>query len=90
MNTNKKCTVEAGRFVKPCKALDDNVANRTPGFSRVKGIAHWTLTNTKTFQPARAYFGVKSKNHPNGFLFNFCPFCGTDISAPFMKEGETA
>jgi hypothetical protein len=81
------CSVTDGRFVVPCSTLMGVIDSYAPGFSRAKGVFIQNLTNMNTGQPSRAYIGIKSKAHPNGFLFNFCPFCGTDISAPFMKGG---
>ena len=84
----RKCAVREGRFIDPCAPLDENVANNTPGFSATKGIAHWQLMNLETHKPSRSYFGVKTKANPNGFLFNFCPFCGVKIDAPFNPDSE--
>ena len=86
MTERTKCVVEDGLFVRPCASLEGAVDNRAPSFSKVKGVAHWALANVKTHKPSRDYFGLKSKKHPNGFLFNFCPWCGGDISAPFRSE----
>lgn len=83
-----KCGVKEGLFVEPCKALESVIDNHAPGFSRVKGVFHLILTNLNIGKPSRSYIGVKSKNHKNGVLFNFCPFCGVDISEPFMKKDE--
>lgn len=85
-----RCTVTDGRFVEPCSALDQNVQNNIPGFSKAKGIAVWNLVNHDTHKPSRRYFGVKTPAHPNGFLFNFCPFCGVQIDAPFAEKEEAA
>lgn len=83
---SRDCKVRDGRFVDPCESLASVVANNTPGFSAVKGIAQWNMTNIETHQPSRTYFGVKTKEMPNGFLFNFCPFCGVKIDEPFNPE----
>ena len=80
------CNVRDGRFVEPCDALAGVIDNNIPGFSKAKGIFIQHLTNMKTLKPSRSYVGIKSKNHPNGLLFNVCPFCGVDISSPFMKD----
>lgn len=84
---SKKCTVRAGLFVEPCDALAGAVDNNTPDFSRAKGVSVWNLSNLRTGEPSRTYFGLKSKNHPNGLLFNFCPWCGEQIDAPFNLSG---
>lgn len=81
-----KCAVRDGLFVEPCDSLQSATDNNIPGFSKTKGIASWHLTNINTGKPSRSYWGVKSKNHQNGFLFNFCPFCGERIDAPFNEE----
>jgi len=85
----KKCTVRDGRFVEPCVTLESMVEIPQAGFSRAKGIARWSYTNLATHKPSRTFFGIKSKAHPNGMLFNFCPFCGEKIDAPFAEpEGD--
>lgn len=84
----RDCVVRDGLFVEPCEALEENVANNMPGFSAVKGISHWQLINSDTHKPSRSYFGVKTKKNPNGFLFNFCPFCGAQIDAPFNPDSK--
>lgn len=81
------CSVTDERFVVPCSTLAGVIDNNIPGFSRAKGVFIQNLTNVNTGEASRSYVGIKSKAHPNGFLFNFCPFCGADISAPFMKGG---
>jgi hypothetical protein len=47
-----------------------------------------TYTNLTTHEPSRSMVGLKCDAHKNGMLFNFCPICGTDISAPFMDKKE--
>lgn len=83
-----KCGVREGLFVEPCGALESVIDNNIPGFSKAKGVFISHLTNMTTMKPSRTYIGIKSKQRPNGFLFNFCPFCGTDISAPFKDDAE--
>ena len=89
MTKRINCEVREGRFIDGCVTLEEMVANHTPGFSSTKGIAYWQLTNMATHKPSRSYYGVKTKEHPKGFLFNFCPFCGTQIDAPFNKDDES-
>jgi len=79
-----ECTVRDDRFVEPCQSLDENTQNPAAAFSTAKGITRWAYTDMTTSKPSRTFFGVKSKAHPKGFLFNHCPFCGVDISAPFV------
>ena len=80
-----KCTVHEGCVVTPCAALDiaSEVGNPPKGKSR--GIWEWRYHNTKTNKLSRAFFGIKSTNHPNGMAFNFCPWCGERIDGPFNK-----
>lgn len=80
-----KCAVRAGNFVIPCQTLSDLIDDNALGFSRAKGIVQWNYTNMKTSQPSRSFVGAKTKAYPKGFAFNFCPVCGTDISAPFTE-----
>ena len=88
MTKRTKCEVREGRFIDGCDTLEEMVANYAPGFSATKGIARWNLTNMATHQPSRSYYGMKTKEHPKGFLFNFRPFCGTKIDAPFNSEDD--
>lgn len=82
----RDCYVREGRFVEPCEGLESAVENISPAFSKASGIARWTLTNMKERKPSRTMFGIKSKKYPKGMLFNFCPFCGAQIDAPFAEE----
>lgn len=82
-----QCVVRDGRFVDACLTLAKATDNNMPGFSRIKAISRWEMTNINTGDPSRTYYGVKSKQFPNGISFNTCPFCGTDISAPFTPKG---
>jgi hypothetical protein len=87
-----KCSVREGRFVDPCDTLASMVEIQAAGFSRGKGIARWAYTNTQTLEPSRTFFGVKTKERPNGMLFNVCPWCGERIDAAFASNddaGET-
>lgn len=90
--TNPKCTVRDELFVDPCETLENVIHNNTPGFSKRKGVAIWHMRKRvggKTV-PSRTYLGIICEAYPDGFLFNFCPFCGTDISAPFMEPEEAS
>ena len=86
MHDQIKCTVRDGKFVEPCKTLAEAVDNNIPGFSKAKGIFRQDLTNMTTQQPSRTVFGIKSKQFPNGLLFNNCPWCGERIDAPFSES----
>lgn len=83
-----KCIILDGRFVIPCDSLSTQTDTPHAGFSKAKGIARWHYTNLKTGEASRTFFGVKTKASPNGFLFNFCPFCGGKIDAPFAEKDE--
>lgn len=82
----QKCVVRDGNFVDACETLSACTDNIAPGFSKAKGIARWSYTNLKTRQPSRTFYGVKSAESPKGMLFNFCPFCGEKIDAPFAED----
>jgi hypothetical protein len=87
------CKVTDGLFVEPCQTLEEVINNPHPGFSSRKGVAVWRLFKREENGrvPSRTYFGIICEKYPNGFLFNNCPFCGVNISAPFMdKEEEEA
>lgn len=83
-----KCTVRDGHFVEPCTTLDENTDNQQAAFGRAKGITAWRYTSMTTLKPSRTFYGAKTKRNPNGHLFNFCPFCGEDISKPFMNDED--
>jgi hypothetical protein len=84
----EKCIVIEGRIVQPCEDLDKaaEVGNPPPGKSR--GIYEWRLHNTETHKVSRVFFGTKTTNHPKGMAFNFCPWCGERIDAPFVKPAR--
>ena len=83
-----KCSVKDGRFVEPCDTLRDQTDTPMAMLSRAKGTVRWHYTNIQTGEPSRTFFGVKTKANPEGFAFNFCPFCGERIDAPFADSGE--
>ena len=83
-----ECTVRDGAFVEPCDALNSLIDNIAPGFSKKRGIAKWSLSNWRTHKPSRSYVGIVTDEFRNGFLFNFCPVCGTKIDAPFAGDNE--
>lgn len=81
-----KCSVRAGNFVEPCTALEE-VTIGEAAFNSRKGVVVWNLFNLTSGAPTRSFIGVRSGSvHKKGMAFNFCPFCGTDISAPFLRE----
>jgi hypothetical protein len=83
------CEVKDGRFVIPCGGLDELVVGPA-AFSRARGVHVWDYYDMTTRVRSRTFFGIKTKEHPDGMLFNFCPICGTDISAPFMTDEAPA
>lgn len=88
MTESTKCSVREGRFVEPCAALHEVVEYGNP-IGKRKGIYAWNLFSRETPGPTRRMFGVKSGDHvKTGMLFNFCPFCGERIDAPFNQEAS--
>ncbi len=85
---SNKCTVRDGLFVQPCDSLKEDAEGRVPT-GKARGIYWWDLTDLKTHKPSRTFFGAKTSAHPKGVAFNFCPFCGTQIDAPFAQEKST-
>jgi hypothetical protein len=83
-----KCTVRDGLFVQPCKSLEEMTEIGNPPSGKSRGIYWWQLSNLKTHKPSRSFFGAKSTGMPKGMAFNFCPWCGTNISAPFMQDAQ--
>lgn len=68
-----ECQIEDG-LITPCWALASVVS--APHVRR--GIVSWTCLNMTTRTLARRLYGIKTTEHPNGLVFNFCPFCGVD------------
>jgi hypothetical protein len=82
------CKVKDGKFVIPCKGLA-SVAEPMYGRKPRRGVVQWTLykIGDSDFSKSRTFFGVASGAHAaKGICFNYCPFCGKDISAPFQAE----
>ncbi len=83
-----KCTISEGRFVEPCDGLSEaSEAGNPSGIKR--GIFAWVYFDTRSEEsgPSRVFFGAKSGNATkNGVAFNYCPFCGEQIDAPFTKK----
>lgn len=84
---SKKCKISDDRnHVIPCKDLLRSVEDKTPPGKR-KGIYMWAYSNTQTHERTRTFFGAKSGRHiDSGIAFNYCPFCGVEITSPFVKE----
>lgn len=81
-----KCTVREGLFVEPCDSLISASEYGNPR-GKQKGIYGWVLGNRSG--PTRTMFGAKSGEHvEKGVMFNFCPFCGEKIDAPFAATAS--
>lgn len=83
-----KCSILDEKFVRPCTSLSSVMM---PGHPRGKqrGIFSWVLTNLQTHERSRTFFGVKSGAYTEkGLAFNFCPFCGESIDAPFKESNN--
>lgn len=87
LDGNDVCSVKDGRFVLPCKGLSEIVQGQA-AFSKAKGIREWQYFK-RGVGASRSFIGARSDSHPDGLLFNFCPICGTDISAPFAPAEES-
>ncbi len=84
LDANTKCTVEEGKFVRPCPSLASAAEVGHPR-GKQKGIYAWVLSTPEG--PTRTFFGVKSGDHKDrGLALNFCPFCGERIDAPFTDN----
>jgi hypothetical protein len=82
----QKCTVLDGKFVLACMALSSVCEPANPR-GKQKGVFAWELSTPNG--PTRTMFGAKSGDHVvKGMLFNFCPFCGERIDAPFVQGDE--
>lgn len=82
-----KCTVRDGKFVEPCEDLDKMAEVGNPPRGKSRGIWAWMYFNDQ-HKPSRTFFGAKSTARPKGLLFNFCPWCGERIDAPFVRPEE--
>jgi hypothetical protein len=84
-STKDKCSV-SGRLVTPCKDLSESTEFGNP-HGKQKGIWCWEFFKTDTAGPVRRFWGSKSGDHvAKGMAFNYCPFCGEKIDAPFAQE----
>jgi hypothetical protein len=83
--TRLNCEVKDGKFVVMCSALE-KIAEGYAAFSKAKGIRVWQYYRVPAGGMAHSFVGIKCKAYPDGFLFNFCPCCGTNISAPFTAD----
>ncbi len=85
----QKCTVTAdGKFVEPCKTLADATEFGNPNGKR-KGVWSWEYHSRDKPGPTRRFWGTKSGEFvSNGLAFNYCPFCGEKIDAPFTEPSN--
>jgi|LSQX01.3.fsa_nt_gb hypothetical protein len=73
-----KCEVQHGK-VFPCDTLDkttDNTHTRSE-----KGIFALLVPDLVLDKWISKGFWVKTDYYTKGIMFNFCPFCGTDIGS---------
>jgi hypothetical protein len=82
------CTVQDGRIVIPCSTLSDNFDVHGIERGKKRGITKWEYTNLETHEVSRIFFGAKTLHSPDGMAFNWCPFCGARIDAPFNPDSK--
>lgn len=80
----EKCRVsEDGKHIYPCKTLYESSEYGNPR-GKQKGVFHWEYHTIESNGPVRGFYGVKSGEFVSkGMAFNYCPFCGEKIDAPF-------
>lgn len=87
--SREKCEVREGRFIDPCDTLAKATDINQPSFSKSKGLFRAELFDRVKMEQSRSYHGVRTKAFDKGgILFNYCPFCGVQIDAPFTSEDE--
>jgi len=87
VNTRIKCAVD-GMVVVPCKALEDSAMGTNPE-DGMEGIWRWERASITTPDLLMALYGAQSGMFiEHGIMFNFCPFCGERIDAPFTGNQE--
>jgi hypothetical protein len=79
----KVCTVDEGKFVRPCHWLEKATDDRGSG-GRERGLRMFDYTVKA--KPSRTFWAIKSAEFPKALAIDFCPFCGTNISAPFKDD----
>ena len=89
MNERKTCIVEDGKHVRPCLWLEKATDGRG-NYGRERGLRYFDYTNMETGKPTRSFYAIKSAEFPKALAISYCPFCGTDISAPWAVETEEA
>lgn len=83
------CSVRDGKFVEPCHTLEQFLTAGGAYAVRGSGFFFMTLTHLPTNTESRSMVGYKTPQMPKGILVNFCPWCGTQIDAPFAEPAET-
>jgi len=88
VNTRVKCKVE-GRVVLPCRALEDSSNGRNPREGE-RGIWSWVNRDLDDMEMSMVFYGAQSGVFAGktSIAFNFCPFCGERIDAPFSGNRE--
>lgn len=75
----ERCKVD-GKFVTACKTLENSCEYGNPR-GKAKGNFCWDLKSMNIMRSTRRMFGAKSGQYTEkGIIFNFCPFCGTDLT----------
>ncbi|KKN96835.1 hypothetical protein LCGC14_0164790 [marine sediment metagenome] len=69
-----KCDPKGGGW---CPSMERNLGEATP---RTKGLAVLMLTDVKTGQQQLRGPYYKQKASDQGTMFNFCPWCGVDLT----------
>ena len=75
---SNKCILKPGPIIEPCKMLSE-MTEHSNGIRN--GINVWVYSKIPTGQVSRILYGIRDKAHKNGMLFNYCPWCGTEIGA---------
>lgn len=84
---DNKCKLVDTNIIEPCARLKEACEYGNP-YGKRKGLYAWNLYKTNNCEPtlSRRFFGAKSGNFVNkGIAFNYCPFCGEEISQPFTE-----
>ena len=83
---NTKCNFQNDLLI-PCSLLAQSAEDFSPVGKR-KGLFTWTYVSITSGKISRIVYGAKSGQYINGIYFNYCPFCGVDITSSFMHESE--
>ena len=84
---SNKCVIQGDKVV-PCDTLNNAVDNL---YTRCrKGIFELLVTSILLDDWSVKGYGVKSGKYvKQGIMFNYCPFCGTDISSHLKTKEAT-